>query len=169
MGLLGFFKRNKEAPFDAVNEKDIRVVLQHGILLEDSQVFLRWGESIDLIGSKTDILKKLFADRVVYYYGEHLVLNGLKLNLSGTHWYNEVDGDQKTFRFIEFSCEGDQNVLNEFTFIKDHLAEQFGNSLVREGDEQVNYLEWNISGVKISLNLFEKYGVNKLRFEMRKF
>lgn len=96
MGLFDFFKKEKKLKFD-VDNSSLTELLDKGILFEDNNRFLKWGTAIKDLSKEVEVKEKLFADRTVYQWGEHIILNGLSLELTTTYWNHREDSVYKRF------------------------------------------------------------------------
>ena len=106
MGLFDFFKREKKVKFD-INNSSLTELLDKGILFEDNGKFLKWGIPVKDLSKDVEVKEKLFADRTVYHWGKHSILNGLSLELTTTYWNHREDSVYKIFNSISFSIAGD--------------------------------------------------------------
>ncbi|HVV54331.1 MAG TPA: hypothetical protein VHC47_03345 [Mucilaginibacter sp.] len=127
--------------------------LSDGILFEGG-VFLKWGTDIE--ADKLYVKKGFRADRVIYEWGERVILDGLKLPFKTICWNHKQHGNTRSLESIEFSAEG-KDAGAYFQSIREHVEGVYGESKVSDdlqpGDTA---LEWKIKAVKISLSLFNK-------------
>lgn len=132
--------------------------LINGILLEDNQVFLSWGESLNVIESKLASNKIDKGDRVIYDWGEHAVLNGLKVRLSTTRWKTLNNLLSKRFNELESWTIGDQEAPTEYLRISDHLTKSLGEPTEKD-EHQVSqkFLAWRFDSVSVELHLLEQH------------
>ena len=163
MGLFDFFKRGKKLDFDINNSSPIEL-LDKGILFEGDNKFLKWGTPMKDLSKDVEVKEKLFADRTVYNWGEHKILNGLTLGLTTTYWNHREDSVYKRFNSISFSVAGEE--ANRYlNLIKKHLEDNFGKALKEDiSDTQVT-LDWLINDARLHLYFFEQH-VCKLNFEI---
>ena len=165
MGLFDIFKK-KRIEIDLNDE--ITKLIAHGILFEEDAAFLYWNEPVAEIRKRINVTEKLFADRVVYHWGEHIILNGLKFNLTTIFWYNDPDSEGKRFRSIEFQTDNSDDTDLYSTQIKAHIGNNFKAGVNKEITDTSEYFEWLVGEVKLSLYTYEKYSVRKLKFEICK-
>ena len=107
MGLFDFFKRNKKEKSDFENETDLLKIISRGISFEDTKQFLEWGTPIEDLAKTIPVKEKRFADRTIYNWGEHSILNGLKLELITMFWNHREESQYKIFNSIDFWSVGD--------------------------------------------------------------
>ena len=136
--------------------------LEKGIFLEDKNVLLEWGKSVEklVIDNDAEIINK--TDRLIIEWGKHTILNGLILNLSNTFLLSYPG----QFKSIEFNIVGDMESFEYFDIISTHLVNLFGNSIERSDnieEEREKFWAWQIDAVRISLYLFEQHAF-KLNF-----
>jgi len=165
MGLFEFFKREKKVKFD-INNSSLIELLDKGILFEDNTRFLKWGTAIKDLTKDIEVKEKLLADRTVYHWGEHNILNGLSLELTTTYWNHREDSIYKRFNSISFSVAGDE--ANKYLdLIKTHLKSKFGEALKEDTSDTQVTLDWLIGDTRLHLYFFEQH-ICKLNFEIRK-
>jgi hypothetical protein len=165
MGLFDLFRNKNKVRFD-INNSSLNELLDNGILFEDNSKFLKWGSSVKNLSKDVEVKEKLFADRTVYHWGKHTILNGLSLELTTTYWNHKENSVYKRFNSINFSASGDD--ANKYLdLIKAHLEEKFGKARKEEiSDTQVT-LDWLINDTRLHLYFFEQH-VCKLNFEISK-
>jgi hypothetical protein len=162
MGLFDFFKKS-EINFEG--EKDLGKILNHGILFEDCNKLLKWGIPITGLAKQVAVKEKKFADRTVYNWGEHKILDGLNLELTTTYWNHREDSIDKLFTNIEFSVTGDDEAGKYFSLIAQHLEKKFGPGRHIEGEPD-GCFEWVLGDVHIVLNLLQRVS-NRLQLKIR--
>jgi hypothetical protein len=167
MGLFSFLKRKKEQTIDFKHEKDLSKILNRGIYFEDIDKLLSWGMPVKELANHITVKEKLFADRTVYNWGEHSVLDGLNLEFTTTYWNHKDESQYKRFNAIEFWAIGNDIAENYLKLISAHIEKHFGAPAKKEVSETAVELEWVISGARIYLYFFEQYA-NKLHFEISK-
>jgi hypothetical protein len=165
MGLLDFFKRKKEFKADFSRERDLSKILSQGILFEDNNQLLKWGVPITDLAKQVEVKEKKFTDRTVYNWGEHKILDGLKLEFNTTYWNHRADSIDKLFNHIEFSVTGDDEAGNYFRIIALHFEKKFGPGRHIEGEPD-GCFEWVLDNVHISLNLLQRVA-NKLQLKIK--
>jgi len=166
MWLLNIFRKKRESLAEL--KKDLSKLINYGILLEDADVLLKWNEPIAGIRKNFPMQEKIFADRAEYRFGEHIILNGLKLSLNTVFWYHKEESADKKLKSVSFQAEGNDVAAEYLKLIGDHLEMQFKSATSKEINGTSTYLEWIVGNVKLSLYFFEKYSVNKLQFEITK-
>jgi hypothetical protein len=167
MGLLNFFKKKEKVEADLSREKDLHKILTHGILFEDNNKLLKWGTPVRDLAKQVEVKEKIFADRAVYNWGEHSILDGLKLELCTIYWNHREDSIDKLFNAVEFIAVGDDNAGQYLRLIGMHLENKFGPGRNIEGEPK-SYFQWNVNEVRITLRFMEQVA-NKLHFEIRLF
>ncbi len=138
--------------------------LKSGILFEDTNQFLPWGTSLHKLVTNTESKIRKESDRIIIDWGEHQLLNGLKLHLTTTYLTPIIPLFLRKFKTIESEITGDTAAKLGFEKIATHLKNLLNEPsyvLINADNEQ--YLEWNPDGVKIALHLFEQH-TNKLSF-----
>jgi hypothetical protein len=166
MWLFDFLKKNKKGrTLDFKNEKDLGKVINRGIYFEDTDQFLKWGTPIKELAKQLPVKEKLFADRVVYNWGEHTILSGLKLEFTTIFWNHKDESRYKKFNAIEFWAIGNDIAEESLKLISDHIEKHFGEPARKEVSEKAIELEWFVNDVKLYLYFFEQYA-NKLHFEI---
>ena len=163
MGFFDFFKREKKLEFDINNSSPIEL-LNKGILFEENKIFLKWGTPIKDLSKSVELKEKLFADRTVYHWGEHKILNGLSLGLTTTYWNHREDSVYKRFNSISFSVAGDE-AHKYLDLISKHLESNFGEPKSKEVSDTEIICEWIVNERRLYLHFFEQY-INKLNFEI---
>lgn len=164
MGLFDFFKRKEDEKFDINNSSPIEL-LGKGILFEDNTSFLKWGIPIKNLSKDIEVKEKLFADRTVYNWGEHKILNGLTLELTTTYWNYREDSIYKIFKSVNFSVAGNEEAKKYLELISSHLESNFGKPQNKEVSNTEVICEWIVNETKLCLHFFEQY-INKLNFEI---
>lgn len=150
---MTFFSRFKKKPEPEVIPTDSVKAIVDGILFEDS-FFIKWGSDIEK--EKKYIKKEYRADRVIYHWGDQIILNGLKLYLKTICWNYKQHGDTRSFESIGFLSE-ECDAEDIFNNVKGHLIGIFGEPKQEEDVKQGDIaLEWKVKTIKISLNLFYK-------------
>ncbi len=168
MGLFDFFKRSSKPKFDYTTETDIRKIINNGVLFSDSKSFLNWGVPADILKNSIGAKKKIFADRTVYNWGEHEILNGVKLDLFTVYWDHKESSQDKLFNSIEFRATGNEDAERYMEVIKSHIEISFGVPNDKHITETETIYEWVVLNVKIYLRFYEQYHINKLHFEISK-
>ena len=166
MGLFDFFKGRKKLKFD-INNSSLNELLRHGILFEDNNKFLEWGLTIRYLTKEIDVKEKLFADRSVYNWGEHTILNGLTLPLTTTYWNHREDSVYKIFKSVVFSVSGNDESKKYLELIKNQLEKEFGEAQSKEITDTEVILEWLVNNTRLCVHFFEQY-TNKLTFEINR-
>jgi hypothetical protein len=159
MGLFTFLKP-KYNPKPDVTYSDSVQALHAGILFEDSGEFLGWDVPIE--ENQLYVKKGYRADRIIYEWGDRVILNGLKLPLSTILWKHKDDG--KDVPVVEFSATK-EDAEKYFKIILTHLERIFGTPKTI-AEEPGNLLEWKVGIVKVTLHLYEQYHTDKLLFQI---
>jgi hypothetical protein len=167
MALFSFFKKKKEVEIDFLNEKDQRKIISSGILFEDAGKLLKWGSPVKELALSVGVKEKIFADRTVYNWGEHTILNGLKLAVTTTFWNHKEESRDKRFNTIEFSVVGNEEADRFLKLITAHIEGQLGPPGNKDITETEVTLKWMINGVELKLHFLEKHA-SKLHFEISK-
>jgi hypothetical protein len=167
MGLFSFLKRKREQTIDFKSEKELCKILNQGIYFEDIDKFINWGTPVKGLANQITVKEKLFADRSVYNWGEHSILDGLKLEFTTTYWNHKDESQYKRFNSIEFWAIGDEIAEKYLKLISAHIEKHFGAPSKKEVSETAVELEWLINGARIYLYFFEQYA-DKLHFEIGK-
>ena len=165
MGLLNFFKKKEKFEANFSSEKDLNKILSQGILFEDNTKLLKWGVPITDLAKQVEVKEKKFSDRTVYNWGEHKILDGLKLELKTTYWNHRADSIDKLFTSIEFSVTGDDEAGKYLSLIGLHLEKKFGLGRHIEGEPD-GCFEWVLDNVHISLNFLQRVA-NKLQLKIK--
>ena len=165
MDFLGPFKKKQKENSGFENNKEPGIVLGEGILFEDIGKVVKWGKTIKDLSAIVNVKEKRFADRTVYNWGEHIILNGLNLELTTTFWNHREESANKRFNRIDFWTVGDEEAEKYLELIRLHLENQFGLPGRKEISETDAIFEWLINGMKLHLYFFEQH-VNKLHFEI---
>jgi hypothetical protein len=141
--------------------------LDKGIFLEDTEVLLEWGQPIEKLArvNKAEINRE--ADRTIIKWGTHLLLNGLKLELSNTFVLSRLG----KFTFIESTTNSDKQSFDNFEIISNHLLSLFGDPTQKEDSietKKERTWSWLTKDVKINLYLFEQHAFKlHLKIEQR--
>jgi hypothetical protein len=165
MGLFDFFRKKEEINFK--KEEDFGKILNQGIYFEDTDQFLKWEMQVKELAKVITVKEKIFADRVVYNWGEHTILGGLKLEFTTIFWNHKDESRYKKFNAIEFWAIGNETADEYLKLISAHIEKHFGKPARKEVSEKAIELEWIINEVRIYLYFFEQYA-NKLHFEISK-
>lgn len=133
--------------------------LDKGIFLEDKNVLLQWGQPLDKLTSenKAEVLKK--GDRLIINWGVHKILGGLDLDLTTTYLGSPIFFLNKKFTIISALAVGDEEALEFFNKVSEHLISIFGEP-VKEGElkHDREYLwTWFTDEADIVLNFFEQH------------
>ena len=133
--------------------------LDKGIFLEDKNVLLPWGHSLDKLTSENnaEVLKQ--ADRLIINWGKHKILNGLELDLSNTFLGTPNFFLSKKFMVISAWAFGDKDAKEFFNKVADHLIQIFGEP-EKEGDlkdDREQCWTWYTDDADFVLNLFEQH------------
>lgn len=129
--------------------------LAKGILLEDIGQTLEWGIPIGAIASKISHKTEVLADRIIFHWGQHMIFNGLEINLETMFWsFNR----NRIFNSIKYIEVGDKESFLEFKRISTHLVEVFGQpTSKKEISETDKSWQWEIDEVQVRLYLFEQH------------
>ena len=168
MGLLDFFKRKTKPVFDITVETDIRRIIDNGILFEDIDYFLSWNLPVEVLKDKANGIKKFFADRAVYIWGERTILKGLKLPLSTVFWNHKENSVTRLFRSVEFRVEGSEQSNEYLELIKQHLESLLGPANSKNVTETEAEYEWVVIDTLLYLHFYEQHHTHKLHFEVSK-
>ena len=166
MGLFDFFRRKSAASLYLEGEPSLISILNTGILFEDNKKLLKWGVPVIDLAKQVEVKEKKFADRTVFNWGEHTILNGLKLELSTVYWNHRADSVDKRFNSIEFLAVGDDHAGKSLGIIGTHLETKFGPGQHVDGEPN-GFFEWHVNEVRISLSFMERV-TNKLHFKIEK-
>lgn len=166
MGLLKLFKRKSEVGLSVEGEANLIKTLNIGMLFEENKKLLKWGVPINELAKQVEVKENKFADRTVYYWGEHKILDGLKLELFTVYWNHRADSVDRKFTSIEFLAVGDDHAGDHLRSIGMHLENKFGPGKHLEGEPD-GYFEWYINEVRISLYFMQQVA-NKLHFKIEK-
>lgn len=166
MGLFDFFKRRSAAGLNLEGETSLIKILDKGILFEDNEKLLKWGVPVSDLAKLVEVKEKKFADRTVYNWGEHNILDGLKLELSTVYWNHRADNIDKRFNSVEFLAVGDDNAGHYLKLIGLHLENKFGPGKPIEG-EPSGFFEWHTDEVRITLCFMQRVA-NKLYLRVEK-
>jgi hypothetical protein len=166
MGLFDLFRRKSRESLYSEGEQGLSSILNLGILFEDNKKLLKWGVPVTDLAKQVEVNEKKFADRTVYNWGEHKILDGLKLALITVYWNHRPDSIDKRFNSIEFLAVGDDNAGKHLRLIGMHLENKFGPGKHVEGEPD-GYFEWHINEVRISLYFLQRVA-NKLHFKIEK-
>lgn len=132
--------------------------LTNGILLEDNQEFLTWGESLDDIKSRLTAKKLDQSDRIIYNWGEHEILNGLKIHLSTTRWKTTNTLFTAKLDEINSWTIGDNEAQKEYSRISEHLIKNLGEPTEKdESSMSEKQMNWIFDKVSVNLDLFEQH------------
>jgi len=139
---------------------------ENGILLEDKNVVLEWNKSVLELAKENNAKIIEQDDRIIINWGTHIILNGIKLELSNTYLLEKPD----KFNFIESTFNGDDESFNNFNLIERHIEKYYGNPIKSEDDMEIKRDKiriWEISNIKIKLYLFEIHAF-RLNFTIEK-
>jgi len=125
MELFGFLKSKREQAIDFKNEIDLGKILNQGIYFEDTGQFLKWGTSLNDLAKEVPVKEKLFADRTVYNWGEHSILDGLKLEFTIIFWNHKDESRYKKFNAIEFWAVGNETAEEYLKVISAHIEKHY--------------------------------------------
>ena len=132
--------------------------LTKGILFEDNQEFLSWEEPLNDIKSRLASNKLDKGDRIIYDWGEHEILNGLKVRLSTTHWKTLENHFTNKFKEINSWTIGDSEAQTEYSRISEHLKKNLGEPSEKdESNREEKFLTWNFDHVFVRLYFFEQH------------
>lgn len=131
--------------------------LNNGILLEDTNEILFWGKSIKSIIRDVNCEVENQGDRTIYHWGNHVILNGLNLNLSSKFWKFGKDRWIRKLKQIDYWAIGDKIADEEFKRISEHLTNIFGPPQEKRFDDNEKSLKWIKDGVKFDLFFFEQH------------
>ena len=129
--------------------------LDKGILLEDTNQLLEWGQPIQKLAVLVNTITEVKPDRTNYIWGTHPILDGLELELTSFYWVFE---NKRTFNSIEHWAVGDR--LSEITFnrISKHLTEKIGDPEIKdESNPPEKSWIWKLGKVTIHLYFFEQH------------
>jgi hypothetical protein len=163
MGLFNFFGTNKISSYHG--EKNGLEKIEEGILFEYNHQLLQWTTSINSFTSNGEISIEKKPDRTIYNWGEHNILNGLRLPLYTIFWNFGEDAFFRKFKKIEFTTIGDSEEY--FEIINSHLEGNLGKANKEEFKNPEISKEWIINDVKLFLYLFEMHSM-RLSFSIQK-
>lgn len=141
-----------------ISKKEIIENLENGILLEDSQQFLNWKISFkDLEVYCEEIEEK--GDRVNYYLGEHLILDGLLCHISAMRWITV--SRLAPFSQIDFFLGFDSIAINKLKDIENHVTSKLGEPTAKENwSEDEMKVEWKFNKSNITLITWERFAIH---------
>ena len=154
MDLFRFFKRKEEVKIDFRDEKDISKIIGIGVFFEDIDKFLRWGSPIKVLAREVTAKEKIFADRVIYNWGEHSILGGLKLELTTVCWDHKQESSVRKLESIEFRAAGNDIAEKYKQIITAHIEKVFGKPGKSDASTESVTLEWIINDARIFLYFF---------------
>ena len=93
--------------------------LKSGILFEDTNQFLPWGTSLHKLVTKTESKIRKESDRIIIDWGEHQLLNGLKLHLTSSYLTPIIPLFLRKFKTIDSEITGDTAAKLGFEKISD--------------------------------------------------
>ena len=125
------------------------------------------GVPVKELSKDVEVKEKLFADRSVYNWGEHTILQGLTLPLTTTYWNHREDSVYKIFNAIIFSVNDNEEAKDKLDLIKIHLEKIFGEAQNKEVTDTEVILEWIVNNTRLCIHYFEQY-TNKLTFEINR-
>lgn len=133
--------------------------LDKGIFLEDKNVLLPWGQTLDKLSSENnaEVLKQV--DRLIINWGTHRILNGLELDLTSTYLGTPNFFLSKKFTIISSWAVGDKEAKELFIKVAEHLIPIFDEP-DKEGDlkdEREQLWTWHTDDADIVVNLFEQH------------
>jgi len=163
MGLLNFFGTNKISIYNG--EKNGLEKINEGILFEDNHYLLQWNTPINSLISNNEILTEKKADRTIYNWGEHSIIDGLRLPLYTMFWNFGNEAFFRRFKKIQFTTIGDSEEY--FEIINSHLEKHLGKAKQEEFTNPEISKEWIINDVKLFLYLFEMHSM-RLSFSIQK-
>ena len=132
--------------------------LTKGILLEDNQELLTWGDSLNDIKRRLTGRKLDKGDRIIYDWGEHEILNGLSVRLSTTRWKTLSYLFTNKFNEINSWTIGDNEAQTEYSRISKHLTKNLGEPTEKdESSMSEKYMSWKFDSIFIKLYFFEQH------------
>lgn len=132
--------------------------LNKGILFEDNQEFLTWGESLNDIKSRLTGRKLDKGDRIIYDWGEREILNGLRVHLSTTRWKTMNNLFNAKFNEINSWTIGDNEAQSEYSRLSEHLIKNLGEPTESEESSVTSKnLNWKLDNVSVDLYFFEQH------------
>jgi len=148
-------------------QRQIMIDLRKGILLEGGNNLMEWGTPLRLLAKRLKAEKDNKGDRVIYFWGNQKILNGLELQLQSFYWKPSSLLTIERFSSIEFWAIGDASAEENFEIISKHLISQFGDpSEKNEKDVPEKHWTWEIERVTMRLAFFEQHAY-KTHFEIK--
>lgn len=135
--------------------------LTKGIFLEEINFLLEWGQPTAKLVSQIDANVEKVSVGFVVNWGNNEIFDGLKVNLS-----SKFD-DGTTFESIEYEVDGDNESLEKYKLISNHLYHVFGEPHRKDDANFEKTLYWQIKDVSITLSLFEIFGQNILSLHLK--
>src|SRR5690606_37465558 len=97
-------------------------------------------------------------DRIIYDWGEHEILNGLKVHLSTTRWKTLTNMFNSKFNEINFWAIGDIEVQTEYSRISEHLTKKLGEPTEKdESSMSEKQMNWIFDKVSVNLYFFVQH------------
>jgi len=165
--LFNFLKRKQPPAAVDINGKNGFELINDGVLFEDTKTFLRWGADIDESAKLAQHKKERRSDRVIYHWGEHIVLNGLTLDLSTVYWDHIAGNELKRFTHVEFLSLGDRYAEKKLNIISGYLEQLLGPPAKGKLLEPDISRSWRTRDVIFVLEYYERYA-HKLHLEIRR-
>ena len=132
--------------------------LQHGILFEDTGVFIPWNMSfkdIDRIAEQ----RRVSGDRTNWFLGQHTIMDGY-VSLVGVMKWLFVKDTAPFSQINEFLGE-DYAGCRKFILLKDRFMEMFGEPNVNDpemfGDLDIGVYQWDLNKINITLVGIEQF------------
>lgn len=132
--------------------------LEKGILLEDSKIFLNWEMSFTELEPHCEKIEDS-GDRVNYYLGEHIILDGLKCHLTVMRWIDKPKSNP--FSQVDFFLGFDSIAIKNLIEIACHVEKIIGKPTSKENwTEEEMMIEWKFPKSNITLITWERFAIH---------
>ncbi len=133
--------------------------LNKGILFEESNEFLKWGEPLREISKRLGIYGHNKSGRTLFEWGKRTILGGLEVELTSTFRNFTFFPWNRKFNEVNSWTIGDKHAEKEYERISTHLVSKYGEPSTSKTpplpDDQI--LEWELDKFTISLVLFDQH------------
>ena len=145
--------------------------LASGLLLEDANVEIPWGASVEELRRIANPLVQEHSDRIALFWNDHSIFGGIRCQVTATFFkknrknlpldYPNTDG-RLSLVSLNFSGHRNQNPREQHRSLKEHLIRVIGEpSFDGHGDapfSDLPFTEWNLVDNLIVLFVFERFG-----------
>lgn len=146
--------------------------LATGLLLEDLNIKIPWGASVEQLRHIANPHVHELSDRIVLAWNNHVIFSGLKCQVTATflkerktellpYYHPNTDG-RLSLLSLNFRPSPNQSPREQHRSIKEHLIRVLGYpSYDGHGDvpfSDLPFTEWDLADALIVLMVFERFG-----------